>query len=120
MFPVLFIVFVNITSLTTALWLFFVLFAISGLPNITSQIGTAGAVQRLCPPEILGRFQGISSATQAVGAIGGSVLVGALLDPLGAKPLLNAQAVLYVLCGLLAFALLVRADRDEPVAQTLP
>ena len=34
-------VFVNITAITTALWVFLLLFSLSGLPNITSQVGAA-------------------------------------------------------------------------------
>lgn len=107
-------VFVNISTATTALWVFFVLFALSGLPNVTSQIGAAGAAQRLCPPELLGRFQGVLSATGAFGAIAGSVLVGALVDDVGVRWLLNAQATAYVLCGVLTFALVIRGD-DQAV-----
>jgi MFS family permease len=101
-------VFVNVSALTTSLWLFFLLFALSGLPNMTSQVGAMGAVQRLCPPELLGRFQGLASATGAAGAIGGSVLVGVLIDHVGVKVLLNTQAALYVLCGLTTLALIIR------------
>ena len=108
-------VFVNISTLTTALWLFFILFALSGLPNMTSQVGAMGAVQRLCPPELLGRFQGIESATGAAGAIGGSVLVGVLIDHVGVKVLLNTQAALYVLCGLTTLTLVIRRASPDPL-----
>ena len=43
-------IFVNISGLTTALWLYLVLFGLSGFPNITSQVGAVGTAQRLCPP----------------------------------------------------------------------
>ena len=36
--------FVNIAAVSTALWLFLIIFAMSGLPNLTSQIGAAGAL----------------------------------------------------------------------------
>lgn len=101
-------VFVNITAITTALWLFFALFALSGLPNMTSQVGAATTAQRLCPPAVLGRLQGLASATTAVGAILGSVAVGVLLDRLGVKLLLNVQAALYVSCGVLTYLLVIR------------
>ena len=104
-------VFVNVAAATTALWVFFVLFALSGLPNITSQVGAAGAAQRLCPPELLGRFQGVLSATGAVGAITGSVLVGVLVDTVGVRWLLNAQATVYVLCGVLTYLLVITPRR---------
>ncbi len=101
-------VFVNITAVTTALWLFFALFALSGLPNMTSQVGAASTAQLLCPPAVLGRLQGLASATTAVGAILGSIAVGVLLDRVGVKLLLNVQAALYVSCGLLTYLLVIR------------
>jgi predicted MFS family arabinose efflux permease len=112
-------VFVNITHVTTALWLFLALFALSGLPNMTSSIGAAGTAQRLCPPELLGRFQGLASATAAVGAIGGSLLVGLLITHDNIKLLLNVQAALYVACGLTTLALVIRPGaHTEPHATT--
>jgi predicted MFS family arabinose efflux permease len=101
-------VFVNISNVSTSLWLFFVLFGLSGLPNITSQVGVAGTAQRLCPPELLGRFGGLLSATGSIGAIGGTVLVGALIDVVDVKVLLNVQAALYVLCGAGTMTLVLR------------
>ncbi len=110
-------VFVNVSYLTTSIWLFLALFAFSGLPNMTSQIGATGTVQRLCPSELLGRFQGLASATGAAGAIGGSVMVGLLISHDNVRLLLNVQAALYVLCGLITFALVIRpAGRTEAPA----
>lgn len=100
--------FVNITTVSTAFWIFLVIFAMSGLPNMTSQIGAVGAVQRLCPPALLGRFQGLTSAVGAVGAVIGSILVGLLLDQVGVTLLLNVQATLFVLSGVASYALVIR------------
>ena len=100
--------FVNVSSLTTALWVFLVMFALSGLPNMTVQVGEAGAAQRLCPPPLLGRFLGLLSATGAVGAIVGSVVVGLLVDDVNVKVLLNAQAGLYVAAGVMVWATVSR------------
>ena len=107
-------VFVNITAITTALWLFLALFALSGLPNMTSQVGAATTAQRLCPPAVLGRLQGLASATTAVGAILGSIAVGVLVDHLGVKLLLNVQAALYATCGVLTYLLVVRRAASRP------
>ena len=60
------------------------------------------------------RFQGLASATEAAGAIGGSVLVGLLIDHVGVKVLLNTQAALYVLCGLSTLTLVIRRASPEP------
>jgi len=111
-------VFVNVSSVSTSLWLFLGLFALSGLPNMTSQVGAVGAAQRLCPPELLGRFQGLASATGAVGAIGGSVLVGLLISHDNVKVLLNVQAGLYVMCGLATLLLVVRRGDSTPSITT--
>jgi MFS family permease len=113
-------VFVNVAELTTALWVFLLLFALSGLPNMTSQVGAVGAAQALCPPPLYGRFQGVASALGSVGAIVGSIAVGVLVDPVGVRTLLNVQATLYVTCGLGTVALIAarvpaaRAAAAEP------
>ncbi len=101
--------FVNISNISTALWIFYLLFALSGLPNITSQVGAVGAAQRLCPPVLLGRFQGVISAMSSAGAIVGAVLVGLTIDAVGVKFLLNVQASLYVLSGLATYLLVIRS-----------
>jgi predicted MFS family arabinose efflux permease len=108
------LLFVNLSHVTTALWIYFLLFALSGLPNITSQVGATGAAQRLCPASLLGRFQGIIAATSSIGAIVGSVLVGVLIDGVGVRVLLNLQAVFYVLCGVLTFAMIGKRVAQRP------
>jgi MFS family permease len=100
--------FVNITAVSTALWLFLVIFAVSGLPNMTSQIGAVGAIQRLCPPALLGRFQGLASALGSVGAVIGSIVVGLLLDRVGVTLLFNVQATLFVLSGVASYVFVIR------------
>jgi predicted MFS family arabinose efflux permease len=96
-------VFVNITTVTTTLWVFLILFALSGLPNMTSQVGATTTAQQLCPPAVLGRLHGLASATTSVGAVIGTVGVGALLGTWDAKVLLNVQAALYLSCGILTY-----------------
>lgn len=113
-------VFVNVSFVTTALWLFFVLFALSGLPNMTSQVGAVGAAQLLCPPALLGRFQGLWSAVGSVGAIVGSVVVGVLIDEVPVRALLNVQAACYVLCGVGTALFVVRDVADSPLAAPAP
>ena len=102
------LVFVNITALTTALWVFLLLFAFSGLPNMTSQVGATTTAQRLCPPAALGRLQGLLSASTSAGAIVGSIGVGLLVDYIDVKTLLNAQGILYILCGVVTYLGIVR------------
>lgn len=107
-------VFVNVSLVTTAVWLFFALFALSGLPNMSSHIGATGTAQTLCPPELLGRLQGVGSALGAVGAITGSAAIAVLLDPVGVRPLLNVQAGLYVMCGVLTHLFVVHGRTLDP------
>ena len=59
-FAVVAAMFINAPYVTTAIWVYLVLFALSGFPNATSQIGTSATAQHLCPPQVLGRLSGIS------------------------------------------------------------
>ena len=102
------LVFVNITAATTALWVFLLLFALSGLPNMTSAVGATTTAQRLCPPAVLGRLQGLLSAFTSAGAIVGSIGVGLLIDYVDVKALLNTQGILYILCGVVTYVAIVR------------
>jgi predicted MFS family arabinose efflux permease len=108
-------VFVNITTVTTALWVFLLLFALSGFPNITSQVGAATTAQRLCPPEVLGRLQGLLSAATAAGALFGTLVAGLLVDIVDVKALLNVQAAVYVACGVASYATILQR-RPAPAA----
>lgn len=110
------LVFVNITAITTALWVFLLLFALSGLPNMTSQVGATTTAQRLCPPVALGRLQGLLSASASAGAIVGSLGVGLLIGYIDVKTLLNAQGILYMLCGVVTyFGVIRRLDQATPM-----
>jgi MFS family permease len=102
------LVFVNITTVTTALWVYLVLFALSGLPNMTSQVGATTTAQRLCPPAVLGRLRGVTSASTAAGAIVGSVAVALLIDQIDVKTMLNVQAVLYISCGVATYIAIIK------------
>lgn len=57
-FGVVAALFINAPFVTRAIWVYLVLFALSGLPNATSQIGTSATAQHLCPPQVLGRLSG--------------------------------------------------------------
>jgi nitrate/nitrite transporter NarK len=107
-FAVVAAMFINAPYVTTAIWVYLVLFALSGLPNATSQIGTSATAQHLCPPQVLGRLSGISSATGAIGAAIGTIGAGLLVDHVSIVPLFNAQAILYLLCGIATYFLIIR------------
>ena len=107
-FGVIGALFVNAPSVTRALWLYLVLFALTGLPNMTSQIGATSAAQTICPPDVLGRLSGLLSATGAVGAAVGSIGVGLLVDHVAVRTLFNVQATLYATCGVLTYVAVIR------------
>lgn len=107
-FAVVAALFINAPLVTRALWLYLVLFAVSGLPNATSQIGTAATAQRLCPPQVLGRLSGIASAAGSIGAAIGTIAAGLLVDHLPIIPLFDVQAFIYLLCGLSTYWLIIR------------
>ncbi len=107
-FWVIAFLFVNATFVTHALWVYLVLFAFSGLPNATSQIGASSTAQRYCPPELRGRLAGVFGATGAVGAAIGTIVAGALVDHVDIVPLFNAQGLVYLASGVVALLLVVR------------
>lgn len=100
--------FINASFVTHALWVYLLLFALSGIPNATSQIGATATAQKYCPPELRGRLAGVASATDAVGAAIGTVAAGLLVDHVGIVTLFNGQGLVYLSCGFLALLLIVR------------
>jgi MFS family permease len=100
--------FINAPAISTALGIYVVLFALSGLPNASSQIGTTATAQRYCPPEVRGRLSGVASATSAAAAALGTIGVGLLADNVDVIPLFNTQAVVFLACGIATYLLIVR------------
>jgi MFS family permease len=107
-FSVVAALFINAPAITTALAVYLVLFALSGLPNASSQIGASATAQRFCPPDLRGRLSGLTSATSAASAAVGTVTVGLVVDHVNVVPLFNAQAVVYLACGIASYLLVVR------------
>ena len=107
-FGVIGALFVNAPSVTRALWVYLVLFALTGLPNVTSQIGATSTAQTIGPPDVLGRLSGLLSATGAVGAAIGSIGVGLLIDRVHVRTLFNVQATLYAACGIFTYVAVIR------------
>lgn len=103
----------NGPSLTTRLGLYVVLFVVAGIPGIVSLTGLAAFVQTNTPDQFLGRiFSAYFSASDGFQALG-MLLAGLLADPVGLLPVLNGQAALYLLAGLLALAALTRTRRPK-------
>ncbi len=120
MFAVVAFVFVNAPTVTTALWVYLVLFAMSGFPNVASQVGITSTAQLLCPPAVLGRLGGLMSASGALGMGIGSVAAGLLLDVLGVRVLFNGQVAVLLACGLLSAVHVVRPMRRDGLLDAGP
>jgi MFS family permease len=95
--------FVNAPSITTALWVYLVLFALTGFPNAAAQVGTTSTAQMLCPPEVMGRLGGLMTAATALGMGVGSVAAGLLLEVFTARVLFNGQVAVLLGCGVISF-----------------
>jgi MFS family permease len=96
----------NAPTFTTAIGVYVGLFIVVGVPGVATMTGLMTTVQSVTPPTHLGRvfaaFEAGAGALQAVGVL----LAGALADRLGVVSILNVQAGIYVLCGLLALVAL--------------
>jgi MFS family permease len=103
--------FVNAPSFTTTLWIYVVLFALSGFPNVTSQVGTSATLQQLAPREALGRLSGLSGAVAALGSGIGSIGTGALLELTTARVLFNAQTSCMAVCAVIGYVGVLRPRR---------
>lgn len=103
--------FVNAPSFTSTLWIYVVLFALSGFPNVTSQIGTSATMQLLAPRHVLGRLGGLSGAVAALGMGIGSLGSGGLLEITSARVLFNAQTSCMAVCAVIGYLGVVRPRR---------
>ncbi|SEA63558.1 MFS transporter [Leifsonia sp. 21MFCrub1.1] len=96
----------NLAPFTTALWVYAGLFIAMGVPGVTTATGEITLVQTTVPPRALGRVIAavttLDGGAQAVG-----LLVGGLLADSGdIVPVLDVQAALYLLCGLIGIVAL--------------
>jgi predicted MFS family arabinose efflux permease len=101
----------NGPALGAAGWVYLGLFMAAGVPGIAFLTGLTALVQRRTPEAYLGRvfatFLGSFNGLTALGML----LAGLLGDAVGVVAVLNGQAVLYLLAGLLALATLGRQER---------
>ena len=100
--------------LTTADWLYLGLFVAAGIPGVGVLTGLTSLVQERTAEAYLGRvfatYLGSFNGLMALGML----LAGLLGDTLGVVAVLNAQAGLYLLAGLIAVATLGRrVPRDR-------
>ncbi|MGO4534371.1 MFS transporter [Leifsonia sp. 2MCAF36] len=91
----------NLAPFTTALWVYAGLFIAMGLPAATTATGEITLVQTAVPPRALGRV--IAAITTLDGAAQGvGLLLGGLLAGSGdIVRILDVQASLYLLCGVI-------------------
>ena len=105
------LVFWNTPTVTTALWVYPVLFALSGIPGSALPVGLLTTVQTRSPAHALGRTTGWMGLADAVGTAVGSIVVGILVDHVSLRPLLDAQAAIYLVAGVLVAVFVVPAAR---------
>ena len=98
----------NGPALTTGEWLYLALFVAAGIPGIGVLTGLTALVQERTGDAYLGRvfatYYGTFNGLMALGML----LAGLLGDAVGVVPVLNGQAGLYLLAGVIAVATLGR------------
>jgi MFS family permease len=103
---------------TTATWFYLGLFVAAGVPGIGFLTGLTALVQERAPDAYLGRvfatFYGSFNGLMALGIL----LAGLLGDAIGVVAVLNGQAGLYLLAGLVALATLGRRVRPGGYPRT--
>ncbi|MFF1635144.1 MFS transporter [Leifsonia sp. NPDC058248] len=96
----------NLYPVTTAVWVYAGLFIAVGIPGVATGTGMITIVQKVTPPDAMGRV--FASVTTFAGAAQGAGLLvaGLLAERFDVVAILNGQASVYLLCGVLAFLLL--------------
>lgn len=88
-------------ALTTTLGVYIGLFIAVGVPGVVANSGLLSVLQTAVPPQEIGRVMSTAFAVMALGTAAGMLLAG-VAD--GARILLDGQAALYVVAGVLALA----------------
>jgi MFS family permease len=104
------LVFWNAPKNTTELWVYMVVFGLSGVPGSALGIGLFTAVQQFSPVGMLGRVVGMAGALDALARAAGSLMAGALVSRVDLVVLLDLQSAIYIACGVVAY-LFVRDGR---------
>jgi MFS family permease len=89
-------------TVTHDIWVYMVVFLLSGLPGAALGIGLFTAMQQFSPAGTLGRVAGVAGALAALARAVGSLAAGALVASTDLIRLLDVQGGLYLVCGLLA------------------
>ncbi|HEY2557036.1 MAG TPA: MFS transporter [Diaminobutyricibacter sp.] len=111
----------NLYPVTTALWVYVGLFIVVGIPAVATSAGTITIVQKVTPADALGRviasMETLGGASQGLGLLAAGLLV-AHVDVVA---ILNGQATVYIVCGVIGLAFLGRVGTAErPVARNSP
>jgi MFS family permease len=108
----------NAPRLTTAVPLYVALFVLAGVPGVAMMAGMVTVLQQSTVDgergKVFAALGMVSAAGQAIGMVG----AGLLGDRLGTVTVLNGQAGMYLLAGLLALAFLT--DRSARLAAAVP
>jgi len=109
------LVFWNAPAVTAALWVYVLLFSLSGIPGTALSVGLFTTIQTSSPQHAIGKVTGVMGAGEAIGVGAGAILAGLLIDRVSLGILLNGQAAIYLITGALAFRLAAsnRATRTE-------
>ncbi|MFD9895376.1 MFS transporter [Amycolatopsis sp. NPDC059027] len=102
----------NLAAVTTVIGAYVGLFMAVGAPAVLIGAGQLAEVQSVVPRERAGRVLSTVFAVVAAGASVGALLTGALIPVLGSAVLLDAQAGLYLLAGLI-----VLVARRKPIRE---
>ncbi len=96
----------NFWQISTASVFYVALFIAMGIPAVAAGTGALTTVQQAAPPEALGRtFASMQTSMQAGQGVG-VLLAGVIADLVGVVPVLDAQASIYLLCGVAGLILL--------------
>jgi MFS family permease len=94
----------NLYLVTTALGLYVGLFVLVGAPGVAAGAGVLSEIQSAVAPERAGRVLSTTFAAVATFTTVGALLAGTLVATTGPALLLNLQAGVYVLAGVLMVA----------------
>jgi predicted MFS family arabinose efflux permease len=110
------LLFWNASAVTTDIWVYVILFSLSGLPGAALSIGLFTTLQATSPPHAIGRVTGIMTAGEAIGITIGSIAAGIAVDHIRLDALLDAQAAIYLAAGVLAWLLVMPNPKHHAAA----
>lgn len=98
----------NTSVLTTAIGVYIGLFTVVGAPAVAVFSGLVAVLQTGAPTATVGRVLSTAFGASALWTAAGMATAGVLGDLVGVLPLLNVQAGLYLLAGLLTLTFVAR------------